>query len=90
MENIFCNVNDFLCQYNNILIVIFCLTVIGFIVSIYTCFVKCRKMKKDIETANTNVSRCSESIELTQKQVETCLKAIELKISGIEAKIKTL
>ena len=82
-----CSLNELLCQFSNVLVVILVLTVLTFIISIYTCFVKCRKMQKNIDRANKNVCIFSQSIESSQRQVSECLKEIENKIECLEAKL---
>lgn len=78
-----CSFNELLCQYSNVLVVILVLTVLTFIISIYTCFVKCKRMQTNIELANKNVL----SIEKSQQQVSECLKIIETKIENLETKL---
>ena len=82
-----CEFNEFLCQYSHVLVIILVLTVLTFIISIYTCFVKCKRMQTDIDQANRSMNEVSTGIETSQKQVSECLKIIEIKISEIENKL---
>ena len=83
MENFICEINNFLCEYNGILTAVFCVAVCAFVVSIYTCFIKCRRIQKNIDSSNLEIQRFSSN----QKVIENCLRQIEGKISSIEKRL---
>lgn len=84
--DILCTLNNALCEYNGILTVIFCLTILTFLISVYTCFIKCKRIQKDIDVANKTVN----NFDFNQKEISVVLDKIDKKITNIEKRLENL